>query len=237
MPRATDDRSYRLQPYDTIRLRVERPQRPAYTLAWGDVEGEFNVARNGSVRLDREHEPVSIAGMISAQARSAIETELRKKAPECKVTLELGPLASEKFFVSIQRPDGTEVAAGARPVDSNQQASLHLGGLRHWLGAAFEEADWELAEPTESSDRKACLPGPGDRLVIKVRADAELGLQDSPPSRPNHRVIVPPPQWIEVFGEKSRTSGRSAFVGWHELYDTQFDHPDVQLPAGVKYSR
>src|SRR5690606_41484234 len=44
----------------------------------------------------------------------------REVAPECKATLELGPLASEKFFVSIQRPDGTEVAAGAMPVDASR---------------------------------------------------------------------------------------------------------------------
>lgn len=233
----TDKAAYRLQPYDTIKLRVARPHRPAHVLTWGDLEGEFTLSRDGSIYLGDDLELAQLAGMTSEEACTAIERQLREVAPECKATLELGPLASEKFFVSIQRPDGTEVAAGAMPVDASAPASTHLGSLRHWLGTAFEEADWELAEPADSNVRKAYLPGPGDRLVIKVRADAELGLLESPPSRPNYRVTVPPPMWIEVFGKKTRGFRIAPLPGWRALYSTQFDHPDVQRPAGPKYAR
>jgi beta-lactamase regulating signal transducer with metallopeptidase domain/protein involved in polysaccharide export with SLBB domain len=233
----TQQSTYRLQPYDTIKLHVARPHRPAYTLTWGDIEGEFTLSRDGSIYLGDDLGLAQLAGMTSAEACTVIERQLRDVAPQCKATLEFGTLASEKFFVSIQRPDGTEVAAGAMPVDVSAPASMYLGSLRHWLGTAFEEADWELAEPSDSSGRKAYLPGPGDRLVIKVRADGELGLLESPPSRPNYRVIVPPPMWIEVFGKKARMFNRAPFPGWRALYSTQFDHPDVQIPAGPKYSR
>lgn len=233
----TDQAAYRLQPYDTIKLRVARPHRPAHALTWGDLEGEFTLSRDGSIYLGDDLELAQLAGMTSEEACAAIERQLREATPECKTTLELGPLASEKYFVSIQRPDGTEVAAGAMPVDASAPASMHLGSLRHWLGTAFKEADWELAEPADSNGRKAYLPGPGDRLVIKVRADAELGLLESPPSRPNYRVTVPPPMWIEVFGKKTRGFRIAPLPGWRELYNTQFDHPDVQRPAGPKYAR
>ncbi len=233
----TDKAAYCLQPYDTIKLRVARPHRPVHALTWGDLEGEFTLSRDGSIYLGDDLELLQLAGMTSEEACTAIERQLCEATPECKVTLELGPLASEKYFVSIQHPDGTEVAAGAMPVDASAPASMHLGSLRHWLGTAFEEADWELAEPSDSNGRKAYLPGPGDRLVIKVRADAELGLLESPPSQPNYRVTVPPPMWIEVFGKKSRGFRIAPLPGWRALYSTQFDHPDVQRPAGPKYAR
>lgn len=209
-PRWLESHRRRLQPYDTIKLRVARPHRPAHVLTWRDVEGQFTVARDGSINFGREQGSVHVSGMTVEEARAAIERQLRKTIPDCEVSLELGSLASQKFFVSIQRPDGTEIAAGALPTDSSMPASFQLGGLRSWLGNVGESS-WELAEPSASSQDQTYLPGPGDRLVIKVPADFDplasrplpLSLNDETADSTGTKKAIARPFWIEVFGDVS----------------------------------
>ena len=212
----------RLQPYDTLKLRIARPHRPAYALTWEDVVTELTLSRDGSITMNREQGVAHVGGMTVEQARAAIERQLRKTIPDCKVHLELGSLASQKFFVSIQHPDGTEIAAGALPTDSSMPASFQLGWLRSWLGNVGE-ASWELAEPSASQADLTSLPNPGDRLVIKVPVDF-----DPHASRPL------PHSANDDAEDSTRTKKAVARPFWIEVIaNVQIEPPQSPSPAGA----
>lgn len=243
-PRAIGAADYRLQPFDTIKLRVERPHRLAHTLTWGDIGGEFTVDHHGELNLGFDLSEVRVVGLTVDEARVAIARQLRKKFPNCIVHLTTAALAAEKYVVSIERVDGTEAYLGAQPA-----GRLSRSGFVEWSQFTEDLGPDVLFElhPASSSQRvdgpiklskiwDAVLApgatatnltaGPGDRLVITVANEYRPAFL---------------PYWLEPCDAASERAlprfRTSAAPGWSALYSTQFDHPDVQLPAGPKYSR
>lgn len=232
----------RLQPFDTLRIRVERPHRPAHALTWGDIEGEFTIDHHGE--LGRQLSAVPIAGLSVEEARATITRQLRKEFPDCVVHLTLGSLAAEKYAISVRRSDGTEIFAGALPADRlSTSAFAQWSQFNHELGP---DAEFQLYPA--KSHRVA-----GGPVKLSTVWDAVLppGLPATDlTARPGDRLVITVPQgyqprflpyWLEPCdAESARAIGRfriSATPGWRELYSTQFDHPDVQRPAGPKYTR
>ena len=239
--------SYRLQPHDTLKLRVIRPDRPAYTLTWGDFEGEFTVNQDGEVKLGRATGggAVSVAGLTANEARDAIEQHLRKESSaECELQLAISQLAAEKYVISIQRADGTELAVGAlRPDYLSKSDFLEWPLFRSFIAeltpireVKLERADRHrktesiklttIWDAIQAPQMPACdhPVRPGDRLVVTVADDWQP------------RVF---PSWLEP-RDVQRKRGQTLFrigEGWSQVGGVKFDHPDVQRPAGPKYSR
>ncbi|WP_428307579.1 M56 family metallopeptidase [Lacipirellula sp.] len=241
-PLVPAENTYRLKNYDTIKLRVERPHRPAHTLTWGDIEGEFTVDHHGAVELGRDVTAVPIAGLSVEEAEATIERELRVKSPDCMVQLKVVALAAEKFIVSVRRADGTELAVGAhRPSFSSEPDFLELSNFRSFVAdlAPIRKVELERSGPHDSVEliklstvwQAIRLPQtlagernvrPGDRLIITVADECQ----------PQYPLL-----WMEpcdIAGE--RVYQRAARSHWSPTFNTQFDHPDVQRPAGVKIS-
>lgn len=232
--------SYRLQPYDTIKLRVERPHRPAHVLTWGDIEGEFTVGHRGDIELGSDIEAVAVAGLRVEEARAAIERQLRKESPDCEVQLTLVTLAAEKYVITVQRRDGTEIVTGAIRADRLSEAvffefsqfvrelgpdvefDLHPAKSQELVGDPVRLSTvWEVVHSPRlpATDLTA---RPGDRLIIKVADNYQP------------RFI---PFWMKLCDVADEPRYRRApMPSWNPVYGTQFDHPDVQRPA-TKYSR
>lgn len=241
-PRWLETSRHRLQPFDTIRIRVARPHRPAHALTWGDIEGEFTVTHYGDVELSSGVGIVAVAGLNIDEARAAIERQLRKSMPDCEVQLALGTLAAEKYVISIQRPDGIEIAAGALRPGSLSEAEYF--DFRCFVGDLVPIRTVKLERKFPSGDTESINPS---TVWDVVQAPQMAAIEH--PVRPGDRLIITvdqdwssrryPPVWLvpcDVAGE--RDYGQIRFrPGWRALYSTQFDHPDVQRPAGPKYSR
>ena len=232
----------RLQPFDTLRIHVERPHRPAHALTWGDIEGEFTIDHHGE--LGRQLSAVPIAGLSVDEARAAIARQLRKEFPDCVVHLTLGALAAEKYAISVRRSDGTEIFAGALLADRlSTSAFAQWSQFNHELGP---DAEFQLypANSHRIADGPVKLSTVWDAVLPPGMPATDLT------ARPGDRLIITVPRgyqpsfvpyWLEPCdAESARAVGRrpiSAAPGWRELYSTQFDHPDVQRPAGPKYTR
>jgi polysaccharide export outer membrane protein len=238
------EKPYCLQPYDTVKLRVARPHRPAHALTWGDLEGEFTVNHHGEIEFAHATKgvAVAVAGMTVSEARDAIEQQLRKESPGCELQLTLSTLAAEKYVISIQRADGTELAVGAlRPDYLSKSGFLEWSYFRSFIAelTPIGEVKLERASPQggvesiELSTVWEVIQSPqmpaiehhiraGDRLIITVADDWEPQVY---------------PSWLEplVGGRPGQTRYRLG-PGWSPAFNTQFDHPDVQRPA-TKYSR
>ncbi|BBO30631.1 M56 family metallopeptidase [Lacipirellula parvula] len=238
--------TYRLQPHDTIKLRVERPHRPAYTLTWGDFEGDFTVNHDGDVKLGRAAAgaAVVVAGLTANEAREAIEQELRKESPGCELQLTLSTLATEKYVISIQRADGTELAVGALRSDC-----LSKSDFSEWT--YFRSFIAELAPITEVKLERTDRHGKTESIKLATIWDAIQApqmLANDHPVRPGDRLVVTVaddwqprvfPAWLEP-RDIQRKRGQTLFrivEGWSQVGGVKFDHPDVQRPAGPKYSR
>ncbi|MBA4106755.1 MAG: hypothetical protein C0485_13445 [Pirellula sp.] len=182
---------YRLQPFDTLKLRVARPHRPAHALTWGDIAGEFTVDRNGAIELGSDLEVVTVACLSVSEARAEIQRQLRKESPDCEVKLILSTLAAEKYVISIQRADGTEIAVGAlRPDYLSKSDFLEWSSFRSFIAelTPISEVKLERAGPhgsAESIELSTVWDAiqapqmranehnirPGDRLIITVADD------------------------------------------------------------------
>lgn len=232
--------SYRLQPHDTLKLCVTRPHRPAHTLTWGDFEGEFTVSQDGEVKLGHAtgDDAVAVAGMTANEARDAIEQELRKESPGCELQFALSTLAAEKYAISIQRADGTELAVGAlRPDDLSKADFLELACFRSFVAelmpsseATLERAGrhgetksiklttlWDAIQAPQAPANEHSVR-PGDRIVVTVADDWQP------------RIL---PSWLKL-RDGQRKRGQTSFriaEGWSQVGGVQFDHPDVQRPA------
>ena len=227
--------AYLLQPYDTVKLRVARPHRPAHALTWGDIEGEFTVDRNGAIEFGSDVEIVAVAGLTVEEARAALERQLRKESPDCEVQLSFVTLAAEKYVISVQRSNGTEIVTGALLAGRLSEATFfefsqfvrELGpdvqfnlspaksrGLRD--GVVKLSTVWDAVLPPRmpATDLAA---NPGDRLIITVADDYQP------------RFL---PLWMTLCDVAGRPGYRRApMPRWSPVFNTKFDHPDVQRPA------
>lgn len=234
------DESYHLRPYDTLKLRVTRPHRPAHTLTWGDFEGEFTVNHEGEVELGQATGggAVSVAGLTANEARDVIEQHLRKESIECELQLAISQHAAEKYVISIQRADGTELAVGAlRPDYISKSDFLEWPHFRSFIAELTPISEVKLERADHHGQTEAIklttiwgaiqapqMPGndhpvrPGDRLVVTVADDWQP------------RVF---PSWLEP-RDVQRKRGQTLFrigEGWSQVGGVKFDHPDVQRPA------
>jgi beta-lactamase regulating signal transducer with metallopeptidase domain/protein involved in polysaccharide export with SLBB domain len=233
-PAAVNDH-YRLRPYDTIKLRATRPHRPAHALTWGDIEGEFTVDYRGEIDLSHKLGIVAVADLSADEARAAIERQLRKELPDCEVQLSLVTLAAEKYVISIQRADGTEIAAGAlQPKDLSEEEFFRFQSFVGEL-VPIQEVQLERTGPQGNVEsiklstvwdavQLPLMPANehhvrlGDRLIITVADDWQPR-------------IYPP--WLvhcDVEGEREQVRYRIV-PGWSPVFNTQFDHPEIQRPA------
>jgi polysaccharide export outer membrane protein len=244
-PEARDE-SYRLKNHDTVKLRVSRPHRPAHTLTWGDIEGEFTVNQDGAVELGRATGgvAVSVAGLTAKDARHVIEQQLRQLSPGCELQLTLGTLATEKYVISIQRADGTELAVGAlRPDYVSKSDFLEWPLFRSFIA--------ELTPISQVKLERADRHGQTESIKLTTIWDAIQAPQmpaNDHPVRPGDRLVVTVaddwqpriyPSWLEP-RDLQRRRGETLFRirdGWSQVGGVKFDHSDVQRPAAPHHTR